>query len=208
MTDLDRLLSKFIDEWNAGEHPSVRGYLDLVKDDRDRSELAGQITAFLDVAPIPAYPPRSLDDAGLGRVVDAAVAAFETKASGWPTLLPRWRAAAGLTLEQLTDRVLESAGLLGADRQKATGYLESMERGALDARSTTKRAMNIVACALGVNFRDLVLAGQSAHAASASPLFRAVREDADDVTDKLAALTDALLAPGVPDPVDQFFLGA
>lgn len=207
MTDVDHLLSKFIDEWNAGERPSVRRYLELVGDDRDRTELAGQITTFLDVAPIPRYPPRSLDDARAGRVVDAAVAAFVTEASGWSTLLPRWRAAAGLTLEQLADRVLESAGLLSANRQKAAGYLASMERGGLDARMTTEGAMNAVARALGVNVGDLVLAGQPVHAVAAGPLFRSVGDDTNEVGDKLATLTDALLAPETLDSVDQFFLG-
>jgi hypothetical protein len=207
MTEVDHLLSKFIDAWNGGERPSVRGYLELVGDDRDRTELAGQITMFLDVAPIPPYPPRSLDDARDGRIVDAAVAAFSTEASGWATLLPRWRAAAGLTLEQLADCVLESAGLVSANRQKVAGYLGSMERGAMDARTTSRHAMSAVANALGVNVGDLVLAGQSAGAAAAGPLFRSVGDDASEVGDKLAALTDALLAPGTLDPVDQFFLG-
>ena len=208
MTDLDHLLSKFIDEWNAGERPSVRGYLELVGDDRDRTELAGQITTFLDVAPIPPHPPRSLEDARVGRIVDAAVAAFSTEASGWSTLVPRWRAAAGLTLEQLADRVLESAGLRSANREKTAGYLSSMERGALDARTMTRRAMSTVADALGINVDDLVLAGQSANAAAAGPLFRSVGDDANEVGDKLAALTDALLAPETLDPVDEFFFGA
>ncbi|MGI8556696.1 MAG: hypothetical protein ACR2ND_00040 [Solirubrobacteraceae bacterium] len=209
MTDLDRLLSQFIDEWNAGQLPSVRGYLELVDDERDRSQLAGQITAFLDVAPIPAYPPSTLDDARVGSVANAAASAFEAKSSGWPALLPRWRAAAGLTLEQLADRVLEGAGLRGADRQKAAGYLTSMERGGLDAGVMSGRAMTVVARALGVNAGDLIKAGQPSHAMAVGPVFRAVDEDVtDEVVDKLTGLADALLSPGEPDPIDEFFLGA
>lgn len=207
MTDLDRLLSDFIDTWNAGQSPSVRDCLALANDDRDRSELASRLAAFLDVAPIPAYPPGSLDGARAGSVVDAAVAAFEMRGSGWPTLLPRWRAAARLTLAQLADRVLESAGLRDADHERAATYLASMERGALDAGSVTERAMNVVARALGVNARDLVAAGWPIHRAAA-PLFRAVDVDsADNVGEKLTELTEALLAPADPGPVDEFFLG-
>lgn len=208
MTDLDRLLSEFIDQWNAGQSPSAHDYLERVHDRGDRSELASQISAFLDVAPIPAYSPGSLDDARAGRIVAAAGAAFESKASGWPTLLPRWRTAAGLTLEQLADRVLESAGLRGADRQKTAGYLTSMERGKLDASSVTERAMTVVARALGVNAGDLVRAGQPAYTVAAGPLFRAVDDDeADHVGEKLTALAEALLAPQELDPVDALFLG-
>ena len=207
MGDVDHLLSEFIDEWNGGERPSVRRYLELVGNDRDRAQLAGQITTFLDIAPIPPYPPKSLDDVRDGRIVDAAVAAFSTERSGWSTLFPRWRAAAGLTLEQLADRVLESAGLIGANRQKAAGYLDSMERGAMDSRTTSRHAMSAVANALGVNFGDLVLAGQPAGATASGPLFRSVAADVSEIGDRLAALTDALLAPDTLDPVDQLFLG-
>jgi len=206
MSDLDRLLSEFVDAWNAGQRPSARGYLDLVDDDGQRSELAGQITAFLDVATIPSYPSGALDDARTGEVVEAAAAAFETDASGWSTLLPRWRAAAGLTLDQLATRILESAGLRGADREKATGYLTSMERGGLDAGRMTQRAMKAVAQALGIDPGDFVRAGQPAHAMAADPLFRAV-DDAHNLREQLAALTDALVAPGEPDAVDGFFVG-
>ena len=208
MTDLDRLLSDFIDTWNAGQNPSVRDYLALTDDDRDRSELASQLAAFLDVAPIPAYPPGSLDHAFTGSVVDAAAAAFETSNSAWPTLLPRWRAAAGLSFQQLAGRVLESAGLPDADHERAATYLASMERGALDAGSVTERAMNVVARALGVNARDLVAAGRPIRPVAAAPLFRAVDVDgADNVGEKLTALTEAMLAPVEPGPVDEFFLG-
>lgn len=207
MTDLDRWLSEFIDEWNAGRRPSVRGYLDRAADDRDRSELASLITAFLDIAPIPHYPASVIDDARAGRVVGAAAAAFETTESAWPTLLPRWRAAAGLTLEQLADRVLELAGLKGGNRQRAAGFLTSMERGALDVSSMTERAMRVIAQALGVNERDLVSAGQPSHAMAAGPLFRAVDDDVtDQVGEKLTGLADAMLSSAEADPVDEFFL--
>jgi len=206
MSDLDRLLSEFVDAWNAGQRPSARGYLDLVDDDGQRSELAGQITAFLDVATIPSYPSGALDDARTGEVVEAAAAAFETDASGWSTLLPRWRAAAGLTLDQLATRILESADLRGADREKATGYLASMERGGLDAGRVTQRAIKAIADALGINAGDLVQAGQPAQAVALGPLFRTVN-DADDLRETLAALTDALVAPGEPDAIDEFFVG-
>lgn len=207
MTDLDRLLSEFIDEWNAGARPSVRGYLDRVNDDRDRSQLASRITAFLDVAPIPTYAPTALDDARVGGLVRAAASAFEARKSGWPALLPRWRAAAGLTLEQLADRVLESAGLEGADHEKAAGYLRSMERGGLDAGSMAERAMNAIARTLGVNARDFVRAGQPSHAIAAGPVFRAVDSGVTDhVGDRLTGLADALVSPAEPDAVDEFFL--
>jgi len=209
MTDLDRLLSEFIDEWNAGRRPSVSRYLNLAKDGRDRSELGSQITAFLDVAPIPAYEPSQLADARAGSVVSAAASAFETKTSGWPALLPRWRAAAGLTLEQLADRVLESAGLRTANSEKAADYLTSMERGGLDARTVSRRAMNVVACALGVNVTDLMRAGKPSEATAVGAVFRAVDEEAtNEVGDRLAGLADALSASADFDAVDDFFLAA
>src|SRR4051812_45489291 len=120
MSDVDQLLSEFIDAWNAGTRPSARSFLDRVPDARMRSLLAEEISVFLDVAPTPPYSPNQIGDEPALR---AAAAAFERSGSAWPALLPRWRAAAGLTLEQLAERVLAMAGLGSDDRVKATSYV-------------------------------------------------------------------------------------
>src|SRR4051794_23243096 len=135
MGDVDQLLSEFIDAWNAGERPSARAFLDRVPEAGTRSLLAEEISHFLDVAPTPPYAQDQLRDDPTVRV---AALAFERSGSAWPALLPRWRAAAGLTLEQLAERVLTTAGLGGGDRVKATRYVAAMERGELAAERVSR----------------------------------------------------------------------
>jgi hypothetical protein len=53
-TDRDRILSEFIDAWNAGRRPDVDDYLARV-DESERGELADALTAFLRFAPTPGY---------------------------------------------------------------------------------------------------------------------------------------------------------
>jgi hypothetical protein len=51
----DRVLSEFVDAWNAGRRPRVRDYLARLPDGPARDELADAITDWLSVAPTPAY---------------------------------------------------------------------------------------------------------------------------------------------------------
>ena len=55
----DRVLSEFIDAWNAGRRPRVRDYLARLPDGPAREELADAITDWLSVAPAPAYSDRA-----------------------------------------------------------------------------------------------------------------------------------------------------
>ena len=52
----DRLLSEFIDAWNAGRRPKVDDYVERAPEG-ERDELAVLIGTFLEVAPTPAYSP-------------------------------------------------------------------------------------------------------------------------------------------------------
>ena len=57
--DPDRILSDFIDAWNAGRRPEVDDYVGRA-DEPDRAPLASDFVAFLAFAPTPEY-----DDANL-----------------------------------------------------------------------------------------------------------------------------------------------
>ena len=54
MVSIDRVLSEFIDDWNAGRRPQVDEYLERVPEP-ERAELADQLMTWLEVAPTPTY---------------------------------------------------------------------------------------------------------------------------------------------------------
>ena len=56
-TDRDRILSEFIDDWNAGRRPDVDDYLARVPEG-ERDELADQLMSFLTFGPPPNTPTR------------------------------------------------------------------------------------------------------------------------------------------------------
>src|SRR4051794_9261643 len=100
MTDLDVLLARFIEEWNAGRRPAVEDFL-RGANEREQHELADQISAFIAVAPTPRFDDETIDTLLSTPAVDAAAQAFAEEAGAWPTLLPRLRAQAGLSLRDL-----------------------------------------------------------------------------------------------------------
>ena len=109
MTDLDVLLARFIEDWNAGRRPAVEDFL-RAANELERDELADQISTFLAFAPTPRFDEETIHELLSASAVDAAAQAFVAEAGAWPTLLPRLRAQAGLSLRDLATRVLSLAG--------------------------------------------------------------------------------------------------
>src|SRR4051812_39064814 len=132
MTDPDVLLARFIEEWNAGQRPAVEDFLSQANA-VERDELADQISTFLAFAPTPRFEEKTIDELLAAPPVEAAARAFAAEAGAWPTLLPRLRAQAGLSLRDLASRVLSAAGLGDQGIDKTERRLGEMERGELDA---------------------------------------------------------------------------
>src|SRR3954470_13953937 len=85
-SDRDRILSEFIDAWNAGRRPDVDDYLARVPDE-ERGELADQLVSFMSFAPTPTYSDAALDAIRAEPVVAAAHAAAEERSGLLPALL-------------------------------------------------------------------------------------------------------------------------
>ena len=128
------------------------------------------------------------------------------KRGAWPTLLPRLRAQAGLSLRDLATQVLSLTGLGDKGLDKTEQRLGEMERGELDATRVSTRIVDVLGHVLGMNSADLARIGMPAAAAGA--LYR--REAGRDLADGLDLLADALTAPvpeGEWDEVDELFFG-
>lgn len=211
MSDVDALLSRFIEEWNAGRRPSIEGYLDQVPDGATRDDLADQISTFLTYAPTPRY-----DEAAMAKLLDepavqAAATAFESEGSAWRALLPRLRRRAGLSPSELAAEVLDAAGLGDEGRDKAARHLEAMERGELDATSVSDRLLVVLSRVLRMNHADLVRTGMpGAGAAPAGAMFRREAGEGEELEARLDLAADALATPAPDaewDEVDELFFG-
>jgi hypothetical protein len=211
MGDVDALLSRFIEEWNAGRRPSVEGYLDQASEGAARDDLADQISTFLTYAPTPPY-----DEAAMAQLLDepavlAAAAAFESEGSAWRALLPRLRTRAGLSPSELAAEVLDAAGLGGEGRDKAARHLDAMERGELDAGGVSDRLLAALSRVLRINHSDLVRTGMpGAGPAPAGAMFRREAGEGEDLVAGLDLAADALSTPAPDierDEVDELFFG-
>jgi hypothetical protein len=205
MTDVDVLLARFIEEWNAGRRPAVEDFLSHASE-LERDDLADQISTFLAFAPTPRFDEKTIDELLSASTVKASAQAFAADAGVWPTLLPRLRLQAGLSLRDLASRVLSATGLSDRGLDKTERRLGEMERGELDATKVSTRIVDALGHVLGMNPTDLARAGIPAAAAGA--LYR--REEGYAVADGLDLLAEALTAPipeGEWDEVDELFFG-
>jgi transcriptional regulator with XRE-family HTH domain len=206
--DPDRVLSDFIDAWNAGRRPDVDEHLARVEPDR-RDELATDIAAFVAFAPTPDY-----DDAAIAAIraepaVASAAASARSGGGLWPALLPRLRERAALSTAQLATALVGALGLPADREPKARGYLERLEAGDLEPRGLSGRLLDALARLLGVPRDDLEAAGAFGAPAPAPALFRAEGPAAEALRDDLDVIADALAAPGAGDwdEVDDLFRG-
>jgi len=205
--DPDRILSDFIDAWNAGRRPDADEYVGRA-DEPDRAPLASDIVAFLAFAPTPEY-----DDAALAaiRAEPAVVAgAAATRAPGglWPSLLPQLRGRASLSTGRLAAALVGALGLSPGSEAKTRDYLERLEAGELAPRGLSGRLLDGLARLLEVP--RAVLDGAGGFGTAPAPaLFRAEGPRAEELRDDLDVLADALAAPagGDWDEVDDLFRG-
>ena len=211
MVSIDRVLSEFIDDWNAGRRPRVEDYLARV-DPPERDALADEIAAWMEVAPTPAYGDAARAQIRAAPAVRAAQDAFGTKSGLWPALLPRLRSRSQLSVSAAAQRLAEVLGFQGREG-KVERYLVQMEEGSLEADRVSARVLEGLARVLGVSPLELRRTGTMsgpAPAAAGGALFRAA-EPTSHQLNELETVADEMLAgaaaPRDWDEVDEAFLG-
>lgn len=205
MADVDRLLSEFVDAWNAGERPRVEHFLDQAPAD-SQHELAERIEAFLDVAPTPDYSAETLRELMREPAVLASVDALEGRAGLWPSLLPRLRRRAQLRRDQVVDGIVERLGIQGQEG-KAAQYVHELETGTLATAGVSRRVIEALAGVLGASAEELERAADFRGLAmeGAEPAFLRAAPDAETRELRVARATDA--AEREWDEVDRLFRG-
>jgi hypothetical protein len=205
----ERILSEFIDAWNAGRRPDVDEHIARAPA-RERSELAEELLAFLAFAPTPSYGEAELAAIRAEPIVTEALTAAGERGGLLPALLPRLRERSSLTTPELAAELVGALALAREREAKTAGYLERLEHGELEPARISRRVFDALARVLGVPRSELEGAGDlSGWRAPAAPVFRADQDAAEAVGPHLELLADALAAPGGAerDEVDDLFLG-
>jgi transcriptional regulator with XRE-family HTH domain len=204
---VDRVLSEFIDDWNAGRRPQVDSYLERVPE-ADRDELADQLTTWLEIAPTPAYDDSTRAAIAAQPGVRAVVDAMGSEAGMWPELLPRLRSRASLTLSDLAAKLAGAVGLGSDAAPKTERYLSELEQGRLDPARVSRKVVQGLARVLRVDASLLEDAGGPA--LRPAPMFRAPARPSDPTARNMDILADMLTATAPAedwDEVDQLFQG-
>jgi len=211
-TDPDRLLSEFIDAWNAGRRPDAGSYLERAGPEA-RADLADSIAAFVTWAPTPDYDDDALAAIAAEPIVRETLGAAREPAGLWPSLISRARQRAALTSTDLAAALARALELPARSEPKARAYLEEMEAGSLDPAGVSRRLLDALARLLGLSPAELEGAGDigawGAPPVPAAAVFRAEGAAAEAVQEDLEVLADALAAPPAEpwDEVDELFRG-
>ena len=182
MSTTDQLLGQFIEAWNAGERRDVREFLARASD-QDRSQLAEMLSAWLELAPTPAWDEATLEQISAEPALRAALDAT---------------AAEPVSVGEQVLTLRERAGLGVAD----------LERGELDPGGLSRRLLAGLAAILGADRDELIF--QPAMS-SGQTFFRAEGEADEWFADGIDALSRAALSPapvsGPLDELDLLFIG-
>jgi transcriptional regulator with XRE-family HTH domain len=207
MVSIDRVLSEFIDDWNAGRRPQVDEYLERVPEP-ERAELADQLTTWLEIAPTPAYDETARAAVAAQPAVRDSIEAMGREAGVWPDLLPRLRNRASLNLRELASKLAAAVGLGSAAEEKTASYLGQLEAGSLDPSRMSRKVIDGLARVLRVDASLLDDAGGPAF--RPAPMFRASAPPSKATGRNIEILADMLTAKAPPedwDEVDQLFQG-
>lgn len=208
----DKILSDFIDAWNAGERPRVLDFLARAPD-AERDALAELITTWLELAPAPEHSEATR---AAIREAPAVRAVFDTvgdDAGLWPELLPRLRSRSGLSLRDVAAQLLTRFGLGTGEADRTTDYLGRLERGELEPARVSRRLLDALGETLGAGgatLRDAATFGQGLRpAAAGGALFRGDADAGDQVADDIARLSRLAMreAPAPMDELDRLFTG-
>jgi transcriptional regulator with XRE-family HTH domain len=206
MTAIEQLLGEFIDAWNAGRRPAVNDYLQRAPA-QERDELATQLQTWLQIAPTPDYDTPTRAAIAAEPALRAALDAAAQNRSPLSARLPTLRERSGLAVRDVARRLVAIFGI--DDEQRATDYLERIERDELEASRLSRRLLDALAAILGAD-RDQLAVGPPAFAGGQA-FFRA-EDDADRwIAQDIDALSRAALAPAPAasplDELDRLFLG-
>jgi hypothetical protein len=160
MSEVDRLLTAYIEEHRAGGDADPRAYIANARTPADRAELAAMIDGYLARVPRQAFDPQGFSGSVAERTVEELQRAIGGDAGLWPAMLPSLRARAGLKRSEVVKRLAASLGV--ADRRpKVELYYHQMEQGLLPAEGVSGRVLEALSLIVGETPQSLREAGRS-----------------------------------------------
>src|SRR5437870_2787096 len=125
MTDVDRLLRRYIEEHSAGGEADPIAYVDQLEG-TDRVELAALIDAYLARARGRKWDPEAYRGSPAEQVVAALTESLSGVSGSWPVLLPELRNKVRIRRDELVGRLAEALGV-GGREEKVAFYYNQME---------------------------------------------------------------------------------
>jgi transcriptional regulator with XRE-family HTH domain len=204
-TDRDRILSEFIDAWNAGRRPDPDAFLARAAEP-ERDTLEHEMLEYVRWAPTPDF-----DEATVAAIREepAVAAAFEHHRAPAGSWLRRAREEASLSTAQLARSLVGSLGLDRKGEDKTRAYIERAEAGELELSGFSQRLIAALTAALRVPRERFEAAIEPLTAARAAPQFRADEVAAEAIRDDLDLMADAMSTRSQRDwdEVDELFRG-
>lgn len=158
MTDLDKLVAEFRQEFEAGEKPDPGKFLAQAEGD-ERIALAAKLDEYLDNAPPREWDPGAYERSPTRAAVDRYFETVEGTTGTWPELLPELRNRARIPRSDLVRRLAEALGFPG-EAQRVHAYYHQMEHGQLDASRVSDTVLEKLAGIVGTTRDRLRAAGE------------------------------------------------
>ena len=212
MSDVDRLLSEYIEEHRSGGKADPVEYVQRLEG-TERTELEALIDGYLARAPRRGWNAEAFRGSAADAIAESLEKSVDGVAGLWPAVLPGLRERAQLRRAELIVRL--AAGLGVSDREEqVAGYYHRMEQGTLPASGVSDRVLEALGKLVGTSAAALRRAGRAAvepggAAPASGEVFARRAQPAEELQDAIAALP-AASAPAQPeesDEVDRLFTG-
>lgn len=159
MSDVDRLLSEYIEEHRAGGEADPVRYLEQLEG-TDREELATLLDAYLQRTPAKEWDAEAYRGSAAERLTESLHKALTGQAGLWPVMLPRLRERAKVKRAELVEKLAQALGI-GDRSEKVASYYHEMEQGSLEASGVSSRVLEALSGIVGASAESLRRAGQS-----------------------------------------------
>ncbi len=211
MSDVDRLLSEYIEEHRSGGTADPVEYVQRLEG-TERAELESLIDGYLARAPRRRWNAEAFQGSAAEAMAESLEKSLDGVAGLWPAALPSLRERAQLKRADLVARLAAALGVSGRE-EKVADYYHRMEQGTLPASGVSDRVLDALGKLVGVSAAALRRAGQAAAepgaAAPGAPAVfaRTTRVDVELADLAAGAPADAERRGEEPDEVDRLFTG-
>src|SRR5256885_7635422 len=160
MSDVDRLLSQYIEEHRSGGKADPVEYVHRLEG-TERAELEALIDGYLARAPRRRWNAEAFQGSAAEAMAESLEKSLDGVAGWWPAVLPGLRERAQLKRAELVAQLAAAVGASGRE-EKVADYYHRMEQGTLPASGVSDRVLEALGKLVGTSAAALRRAGQAA----------------------------------------------